>query len=116
MGWIVKYHLGSCQYITKYLETKWTVGKDKCALKGKVRHDGLFFTLHSACCSSEEGFPLYRRVLFFLFVPSSDDKNITNRMLFTCLLCFIENKAILFLPYGLSVDFSETMEINCIQD
>lgn len=31
--------------ITKYLKTKWPVGEDKCALKGKARHDGLFFTL-----------------------------------------------------------------------
>lgn len=37
-------------------------------------------------------------------------------MLFTYPLCFIKIKAILFLPYGLNVDISETMEINCIHD
>lgn len=51
MGCNVKYHLDSCQCITKYLKTKLPVGKDKCALKGRVRHDGLsLFTLCSACC------------------------------------------------------------------
>lgn len=68
MGCIVKYHLDSCQYITKYLKTKWPVGKDKCALKGKVRHDGLFFTLCSACCSPKgKAFLFTGEVLFFFF-------------------------------------------------
>lgn len=54
MGWIVKYHLGSCQHMTKYRKTKWPVGREKHALKGKVRHDGLFFALCSASCSPKE--------------------------------------------------------------
>lgn len=50
MGCNVKYHLDSCQYIAKYLKTKLPAGKDKCALKGRVRHDGIFLlcVLHAA--------------------------------------------------------------------
>lgn len=59
----VKYHLDSCQYITKYLKSKLPVGKDRCALKGRVRHDGLFlFTVFCMLLTKSRSFPFHRRV------------------------------------------------------
>lgn len=67
MGCNVKYHLDFCQYITKYLKTKLPAGKDKCALKGRVRHDGLFlFTLFCMLLTKSKSFPFHRRVGCFL--------------------------------------------------
>lgn len=75
MGCNVKYHLDSCQYITKYLKTKLPAGKDKCALKGRVRHDGLsLFTVFCMVLTKTKSFPFHRRVGcflgIFLCVPS----------------------------------------------
>lgn len=118
MGWIVKYHLGSCQHMTKYRKTKWPVGREKHALKGKVRHDGLFFALCSASCSPKEAalFSTGRSLCFFFLCLLKVIKILSKGLCSLMPYVLFKNKTILLIPYSLSVDFSEIMEINLIQE
>lgn len=102
-------------FITEYLKTKWPVGKDKCALEGKGRHDGLGFSLFCVLLT-QSSFSLYRKGFVVLPLCLKIIEIVSKRCCSLPSKRFIANKAILCTPCTFSVGSCETMAMYCLQD